>query len=47
VVNGDYIYFRKSEENKNYMKQKEMNTLQIYAPQTGCSSEGKEEFKES
>jgi exonuclease III len=28
------------------MKGKEMNILQIYAPQTGCSNEKKEEFEE-
>jgi hypothetical protein len=26
------------------MKEKEMNTLQIYAPQMGCNNEEKEEF---
>jgi exonuclease III len=28
------------------MKEKEMNMLQIYAPQTGCSNEQKEESEE-
>jgi hypothetical protein len=29
------------------MKEKEMNILQIYATQTGCSKEDYEEFKKS
>jgi hypothetical protein len=41
------MYFRKSDENNNsYERERYEHTADIYAPQTRCSNEEREEFEE-